>query len=102
MNLGNFPKADCGRFWILASTHIDQPKSTEKLNKAILLNLRLFWTFNYWTMITGLNNGITLATFLLSGTIPVSKDLLIIRADQSGIRIKFMDVFNILYKNCGS
>ena len=39
MNLGNFPKADCGRFWILASTHIDQPKSTEKLNKAILLNL---------------------------------------------------------------
>ena len=42
-----FPKADCGRFWILASTHVDQPKSTEKLNKAILLNLRLFWTFSY-------------------------------------------------------
>ena len=50
MNLGNFPKADCCRFWILASTHVDQPKSTEKLNKAILLNLRLFWTFNYWTI----------------------------------------------------
>ena len=53
MNLGNFPKADCGRFWILASTHVDQPKSTEKLNKAILLNLRLFWTFNYWTNSAG-------------------------------------------------
>ena len=36
MNLGNFPNADCGRFWILAYTHVDQPKSTEKLNKAIL------------------------------------------------------------------
>ena len=39
MKLGNFPKADCGRFSILASTHVDQPKSTEKLNKGILLNL---------------------------------------------------------------
>ena len=36
MNLGNFPKADCGRFWIQASTHVCQPKSTEKLNKAML------------------------------------------------------------------
>ena len=35
MNLGNFPKSDFGRFWILASTHVDQPKSTEELNKAI-------------------------------------------------------------------
>ena len=44
MKLGNFPKADCGRFWILASTHVDQPKSTEKLNKAILLNLNCSMT----------------------------------------------------------
>ena len=50
-------------------------------------------------LITSLNNGITLATFLLSGIIPVSNDLLIIGADPNGIRIKFMDVFNILYKN---
>ena len=41
-SLVNFPKADCGIFWILASTHIYQPKSTEKLNKEILLNLGLF------------------------------------------------------------
>ena len=46
---GLFPYADFGRFWILASSHVDQPKSTEKLNKAILLNLGLFWTFNYST-----------------------------------------------------
>ena len=44
MRLGNFPKADCGRFWILAFTHVDQPKSTEKLNKAILLNLNCSMT----------------------------------------------------------
>ena len=44
MKLGNFPKADCGRFWILASTHVDQPKSTEKLNKTILLNLNYSMT----------------------------------------------------------
>ena len=47
MNFGNFPKADCGRFWILASTHVDQPKSTEKLNKAILLNLNCSMTGLY-------------------------------------------------------
>ena len=39
MNLGNFSKADCGRFWIIAATHVDQTKSTEELNNAILLNL---------------------------------------------------------------
>ena len=44
MKLGNFPKAECGRFWILAFTHVDQPKSTEKLNKAILLNLNCSMT----------------------------------------------------------
>ena len=47
MKLGNFPKADYGRFWILASTHVDQPKSTEKLNKAILLNLNCSMTGLY-------------------------------------------------------
>ena len=48
MKLGNFPKADCGRFWILAYTHVDQPISTEKLNKAILLNLKCSMTGLYW------------------------------------------------------
>ena len=44
MKLVNFPKVDFGRFWFLSSTHVDQPKSTEKLNKAILFNLNCSMT----------------------------------------------------------
>ena len=46
LEFGYFPKADFGRFWILTSIHVDQPKSTEELNKAILLNLGLLDKFD--------------------------------------------------------